>query len=138
MVRSHPGHSFVVKADVTALECDAWLCPTDDVFHVTAGFGRPVGKPEGGFLAGYHWMPDELAKVFEQPDGSPLIVLGRVGRTPARNPEEVSGFIDVLLPVIDEFVELAIQHCEEPEGRPLRIALPLIGTGEGGPTGSQR
>lgn len=137
MVHSHPGHVFVVKADLTALECDAWLCPTDDDFHVTAGFGRSVDKPEGGFLAGYRWIPDELAKVFEQPVNSPLIVLGRVGRAPARNPEEVSEFIDVLLPVIDEFVELAIQHCEEPEGRPLRIALPLIGTGEGGLRGAK-
>lgn len=137
IVRSHPGHVFVVKADVTALECDAWLCPTDDAFHVTAGFGRPVDKPEGGFLAGYQWMPDELVKVFGQPDKRPLIVLGRIGRTPAMNPEEVSEFIDVLLPVIDKFVELAIQHCEEPEGRPLRIALPLIGTGEGGLRGAK-
>lgn len=132
-----PGHVFVVNADVTALQCDAWLCPTDDSFHVTAGFGKAVGKPLGGFLAGHRWMPDQLAKIFERPDKGPIIVLGRIGRPPARNPEEVSGLIEALLPVIDEFVTLAKQHCERPEGRPLRIALPLIGTGAGGLRGAK-
>ncbi len=136
-MRSHPGHVFVVKADVTALQCDAWLCPTDDAFHVTAGFGRPVGKPEGGFIPGHRWLPNELAKVFDQRDDSPLIVLGRVGRSPARNPKEVSEFIEALLPIIDKFVDLALQHCAGPDGRPLRIALPLIGTGAGGLRGAK-
>lgn len=133
----HPGHMFVVQADITALECDAWLCPTDDALHVTAGFGRPLGKPEGGFLEGYHWLPNEFAKIFEQPDMGPLIVLGRVGRMPPRNPTEVSEFIDALLPVIDAFVGLATQHCAALEERPLRIALPLIGTGQGGLQGAK-
>lgn len=137
MVRSPHGHVFVVKADVTALQCDAWLCPTDDAFRVTAGFGRSVDKPDGGFLAGRHWLPNELATVFKQPDGSPVIVLGRVGRRPARNPEEVSKFIKALLPVIDEFVDLAHRHCAAPAGRVLRIALPLIGTGAGGLRGAR-
>lgn len=137
MMRSEPGHVFVVKADVTALQCDAWLCPTDDGFHVTAGFGKPLDKPEGGFLAGQHWLPNELVKVFEQTDDRPLIVLGRVGRATAINPKEVSEFIDALLPIVDDFVDVAIQHCEEQEERPLRIALPLIGTGEGGLQGAR-
>ena len=137
MSRLYPGHVFVVKADVTALECDAWLCPTDDAFHVTAGFGRPVGKSSGGFIASHHWMPDELAKVYAQPENRPLIVFGRVGRSPAKNPGEVSEFIDAVLPVIDALVALAIQHCEDPESRPLRIALPVIGTGEGGLRGAK-
>ncbi len=137
MSRSHLGHVFVVKADVTALQCDAWLCPTDDEFHVTAGFGRPLGKPEGGYLGDQQWLPNQRAKVFEQPGNGPVIVLGRVGRTPPTNPEEVSKFIEELLPVIDEFVHLADEHCPEPEGRPLRIALPLIGTGAGGLRGAR-
>ena len=138
MTSPHPGHVFVVKADITALECDAWLCPTDDRFHVTAGFGRPVGKPEGGLVAGYRWHSAELAKIFAPPgDGRPLIVLGRVGRSPATNPEQVSALVKALLPVIDAFVELAIEHCAEPQGRLLRIALPLLGTGEGGLRGAK-
>lgn len=28
--------TFVVKADITSLDCDAWLCPTGGVFSVTA------------------------------------------------------------------------------------------------------
>lgn len=137
MYCSRPGHLFVVKADVTALQCDAWLCPTDAAFHVTAGFGRPLGAPEGGYLSGQEWLPNELAKVFEHPGDGPVIVLGRVGRKTPRNPEEVPKFIEGLLPIIDEFALLALEHCPDPEGRPLRIALPLIGTGGGGLRGSR-
>ena len=41
------GHVFVVKADVTTMTCDAWLCPTDQrVLHhgrfcTRAGTRRP-------------------------------------------------------------------------------------------------
>lgn len=97
-----------------------------------------MGKPEGGLVAGYRWHSAELAKIFAPPeDGRPLIVLGRVGRAPARNPREVSALVKALLPVIDAFVELAIEHCAEPQGRLLRIALPLLGTGEGGLRGAK-
>lgn len=138
MARPQTGHVFVVKADITALDCDAWLCPTDDSFHVTAGFGRPVGKPEGGFLADCRWNPGELVQPFApSEDGRPLIVLGRVGKAPARSPEEVSEVVKALLPVIDAFVDVAIEHCAEPDGRLLRIALPLVGTGDGGLRGAK-
>ena len=69
MVSSRPGHVFVVKADITALECDAWLCPTDDWFDITVGFGWSVGKPEGGILAGYRWHAAESAQLFAPPEG---------------------------------------------------------------------
>lgn len=138
MAPSQPGHVFVVKADITALDCDAWLCPTDAAFHITAGFGRPVGKPEGGFLAGYRWHVDESAQLFAPPGGGrPLIVLGRVGRAPARTPDEVSEFVKALLPVVDAFVDVAIEHCAQPDGRLLRIALPFVGTGAGGLRGAK-
>lgn len=138
MVPSDSGHVFVVKADVTSLDCDAWLCPTDGEFHVTSGFGWPVGKPEGGYLADRQWSSGELVQVFGQPDkNEPLIVLGRIGREPARTPAEVSGFIEELLPVIDGFVDLAAALRCEPKGRPRRIALPLIGTGAGGLRGAR-
>ena len=97
-----------------------------------------MGKPDGGFLAGYRWLQDEFAKVFTEPRrGEPLIVLGRVGRTPATNPDEVSKFVEALLPVIDAFVDLAAEKCAKPEDRPLRIALPLVGTGDGGLQGAK-
>ena len=138
MAPSQAGHVFVVKADITALDCDAWLCPTDDAFHVTAGFGRPVGKPAGGTLAGYRWHASEWAQPFApSEDGRPLIVLGRVGRAPATNPEEVSALVKALLPVIDAFVDVAIEHCAALEGRLLRFALPVIGTGDGGLRGAK-
>lgn len=96
-----------------------------------------MDKPEGGFLAGYSWQPNEVAKVFDKSGDGPLTILGRVGRKEARNPKEVSEVIESLLPVIDEFVALAMRHCTEVEERPLRIALPLIGTGAGGLRGAR-
>lgn len=138
MAPSQPGHVFVVKADITALRCDAWLCPTDASFHVTAGFGKAVGKPEGGFLAGYRWHASEWAQLFPPPEnGRPLIVLGRVGRAPARTPQEVVKYVEALLPVIDAFVEVAMEHCAGPDRRLLRVALPLVGTGAGGLRGAK-
>lgn len=138
MAPSQPGHVFVVKADITALDCDAWLCPTDASFHVTAGFGKAVGEPEGGFLAGYRWHASEWAQLFAPPEsGRPLIVLGRVGRAPARIPQEVVKYVEALLPVIDAFVEVAMEHSARPDGRLLRVALPLVGTGSGGLRGAR-
>lgn len=56
------------------------------------GFGRPVGKSAGGLLTGYRWQSGESAQLFAPlEDGEPLIVLGRVGRAPARKSKPSKG-----------------------------------------------
>ncbi len=128
------GHLFVVKADVTTIDCDAWLCPTDGDFHVTDGFGKALGLNGAGTLRGHGWKPGHRVLPFNwsQPE-QPLIFLGDVGRARPETPKEVAALIRELLPVVDEFVGRGIESClANATNRKLRLALPLIGTGHGG------
>jgi NAD-dependent SIR2 family protein deacetylase len=133
-----PGHVFVVKADVTTIDCDAWLCPTDVLFKVNASFGKPLGLSDGGFLPGYEWPRDRhaIAADHHHHQNQPVAVLGYVGRVTPTNPQEVTALIEKLLPVIGEFVEVAVKQADV-KRRPLRLALPLIGTGHGGLSGAK-
>lgn len=131
------GHAFVVKADVTTLDCDAWLCPTDTAFSVTQGFGAAVGLPFGGYLRGLNWGDRRAIAFPERPEGTPLIVLGEVGQIAATRPDEVAALIARLLPVIGDFVDVALTSCHGNMRRPLRLALPLIGMGQGGLSGAK-
>ncbi len=132
------GHVFVVKADVTTIDCDAWLCPTDVRFKVNAGFGKPLGLPDGGLLPGYEWPTKQRAIAADRhrQQNQPLTVLGKVGQVTPANPQEVTALIEKLLPVIGEFVEVAVKQADATR-RPLRLALPLIGTGHGGLSGAK-
>ncbi len=128
---------FVVKADVTTLDCDAWLCPTDRSFSVTRGFGAAVGLPCGGNLRGLRWGDRRAVAFPEHPESAPLIVLGEVGQVVATGPDEVAALITRLLPVIGDFVDVALSCCQADTRRPLRLALPLIGMGQGGLSGAK-
>jgi hypothetical protein len=128
------GHLFVVKADVTTIDCDAWLCPTDGDFHVTEGFGKALGLNGAGTVRGHGWKLGCRVLPFNwsQPD-QPLIFLGDVGRRTPETPAEVAGLITELLPVVDEFVDRAKESFRATAtSRKPRLALPLIGTGHGG------
>lgn len=130
------GHTFVVKADVTAIDCDAWLCPTDAMFSVTAGFAQAVGLSRAGRLKGFRWNGAEAIPFNPQRDGGPLIVLGAVGRRRPKTPEQVARHVAQLQPVVDAFIRVAVDHCRpNPSRKQLRLGLPLIGTGHGGLNG---
>ncbi|OBJ86041.1 hypothetical protein A9W97_18695 [Mycobacterium gordonae] len=130
------GHVFVVKADVTTIDCDAWLCPTDPDFHVTAGFASAVGLSQEGCLEEMSW--DDAAVPFNPKHTRPLIVLGNVGNYEAKSPHDVEHQVSKLKPVVKAFVRIAIEYCCVPNSElPLRLALPLIGTGQGGLRGAK-
>jgi NAD-dependent SIR2 family protein deacetylase len=131
------GHVFVVKADVTTIDCDAWLCPTDVGFKVNAGFGAPLGLPDGGIFQGQRWSGRSAIPADHQAGNGPLAVLGKVGQLTPTSPKEVAHLIKKLLPVVGEFVDLAAKLRDAKTGRPLRLALPLIGTGHGGLSGAK-
>jgi hypothetical protein len=132
------GHLFVVKADVTTIDCDAWLCPTDRGFSITEGFAAALGMPGSGTMRGHRWGPQRRVIPFHWGEQSkPLIFLGDVGRLRPENPEEVELLITELLPVVDEFVDSAITRVGPALDRPARLALPLIGTGHGGLSGAK-
>jgi hypothetical protein len=125
-----------VKGDVTTIACDAWLCPTDRVFSVTKGFRKALGLVDR-YLTGYEWRGRQAIPFKRQPKSQPLIVLGKVGQRKPSRPEEVTALVDKLVPVITEFVEVAVREVEGHPDRPTRLALPLIGTGHGGLSGAK-
>jgi hypothetical protein len=141
------GHVFVVKGDVTKIKCDAWLCPTDVNFSVTAIFGPALGYPGRKKLTGHCWdgrnaVPYNPAVT---PPGArtkgtratPLIVLGNVGMNTPRSDRQIQSHVEELLPVVTDFVRVAKGEVTPPENQPLRLALPLIGTGRGGLAGAK-
>lgn len=133
-----PGHLFVVQADVTTIKSDAWLCPTDPDFRIEPAWRKALGMNENDeILHGHDWGVRRAAVYI--PENSPPsaittpVVLGDVGRVPPSSPEEVEAAITDLLPVVEDFAEVALEQCSKSDlEAPLRLALPLIGTGEGG------
>ncbi|WP_156657796.1 SIR2 family NAD-dependent protein deacylase, partial [Mycobacterium kyorinense] len=124
------GHVFVVKADIRTIMCDAWLCPTDGGFNIEpwAREGLEVKSPR---LTGYSWGGRRA--IAYKHNAIPLIVLGNVYTTPTSGPEGIAARIDQLLPLIDEFVGVSVAHLARSQSdQPPRLALPLIGTGQGG------
>jgi hypothetical protein len=145
--RPIPGHVFVVKGDVTKIKCDAWLCPTDVNFSVTASFGPALGYPGRKRLHGHRWHGRQAIAyrpattrpktLTEDTRTAPLIVLGNVGRTTPQTESEIRSQIEELLPVVTEFVQVTKSEVIPPGDHPLRLALPLIGTGRGGLAGAK-
>ncbi len=129
------GHVFVVKADVTTIMCDAWLCSTDREFYLESWARKGLGIKDD-HLNGYDW--DRRRAIVYDGDASPLVILGDVGQTTASRSESIGARMDELLGVIDDFVAVATDRLGRGEpGLPLRLALPLIGTGKGGLEGVQ-
>lgn len=125
-----PGHVFVVKADVTTIMCDAWLCSTDRDFKLEQWARKALGI-RTRHLKGHSW--GRRRAIPYNRDAKPLIVLGDVGQTTASGPDEIEARLQQLFPVIDQFADVATKHfAGRTSNLPLRLALPLIGTGRGG------
>lgn len=124
------GHVFVVKADVTTIMCDAWLCSTDCDFTIEPWARKALGI-KTRHLKGHRW--GRRRAIPYDRSATPLVVLGDVGQTTASEPERIEQRLEQLFPVIDQFAEVAIKHSPGRKSNlPLRLALPLIGTGQGG------
>lgn len=127
-LRDRP-HVFVVLGDVTRIECDAWLLPTDDNFHITPPFRGAVGiQSDGnGKLPRFEWGTSSVHHLGRHADGhGPHIWLGRVGRGEGEWSQQLGA-------VAAEFIEQAGQGARAAaEGRYPVVALPAIGTGHGG------
>ena len=52
------GHLFIVDADITRIDCDAWLLPTDARFWVTELFSSAAGMDGPGRLRTESWPTD--------------------------------------------------------------------------------
>lgn len=127
------GHLFVVRADLTELECDAVLVPTDDVFCVEAPWAELVGTEGTTNLEVDSWGADELVRRLGRSRKIPIVFLGRVATA-----EGTETSIARAAEVASAYVEAAsrmVRSLKKPAHRSRRIALPLIGTGAAGLAG---
>ena len=137
------GHVFVTMSDLTQVACDAWLLPTDGTGHITAAWrerapadvrfdGRwcledlPDPWPPAAVAPVRHWYQERRG------GGQPAERHNQAG---AANIGSVGADVDRYLRGTRTFITEAARVATPAFGRdrPL-LALPLVGTGEGGGT----
>ena len=123
------GHVFVVRGDLRALACDAWLLPTDRSVYVSASWAQGlrgcVPQPPDD------WRDDgcRAFAVPGKPRERPMPWLVNVGRTPGT---PVGWYMDGVRQFLRAAGAAALARgALYDRARPL-LALPLVGTGEGG------
>jgi hypothetical protein len=129
------GHVFVVRGDLTDLACDDVLVPTDADQVVTDGFLRAVPESARGQRREQHTVVR-----CERGDAG-----GRVVRLPQEDESPQAWLVDVsgdpddpdpgwFTAGVREFLDRVAAEDRPPaRGRARRlVALPLVGTGEGG------
>ena len=116
------GQVFVVAGDITKVACDAWLLPTDTAFNISESFQASVGG--SGQLSGREWGDARVIAL--DPAASP-IWLANIGGTERTDPRT---YVEVL----DEFASKA-KPSPALTSRPPVLAVPVLGTGEGGGEG---
>ncbi len=129
-----PGHLFVIDSDLTKLYCDAVLVPVDirltleKAWHaLLKSVGWPmlkrVAQPEGWGSTVHAFRLEQHAS--QTAASYPEIWLGEVGRS---NPPD-GHYARVLV----EFVRRVSERAKStPRSAPLRVGVPVVGTGEGG------
>lgn len=127
-------HVFVTHADLHRLACDAWLLPTDVHGTVTPGWLTGADAPTQAWMRSLsRGLPAPCERMPALPAESgptrPWIVATDIGREPGANPAS-------FLPAIATFVATAAEAARSrplvaKRERPL-LAIPAIGTGEGG------
>lgn len=123
------GHVFVVRGDLRALACDAWLLPTDRSLYISESWARglrgAVPQPPDD------WR-DDGCRAFPVPDtphNAPVPWLVNVGKTPGT---PVEWYMDGVRQFLRAASAAVLERGPLNErSRPL-LALPLVGTGEGG------
>jgi SIR2-like domain len=120
------GHLFIVHGDLTTIACDAILVPTDEWFTFTESWDSlELEEPESG------WGNQKVIQYGDKPR-EPQIWLGNIGQP--GNENEFAKYE----PAVKEFIQRATATIPlEREGRiykwrKLRLALNVIGSGEGG------
>jgi hypothetical protein len=120
------GHLFIAHCDLTTIACDAILVPTDECLSFTESWDSlELEVPESG------WGDQKVIKYGDEPR-EPQIWLGNIGR-----PGNANEFA-MYEPAVKEFIQRAKATIPlKRQGRiyqwpKLRLALNVIGSGEGG------
>ena len=128
-VAPEPGHLFITRGDLTKLECDAWLVPTDAHLAIESPWigclRAPLPAAPDGWSAGQiRVMPCAPAK-----DGDPAPWLVNVGAWQGTDPSwHVEGVSDWIAAASRTLSSTPPRHRR---ARHL-LALPVVGTGKGG------
>lgn len=127
------GHVFITMGDITHMEVDAWLLPTDERLAISRGWYDAIPKlrerlarTDIADLTNRQARAAPLAREAEEP----AVVLATV---PLQGVLDASG-IEHIEASVCEFVEVALDVTDAPRhSRSKRLlALPSFGTGEGG------
>jgi len=117
-------HVFVLHGDLTRLACDAWLVPTDRAMTIERPWQAALGTTERRYPASFAAGRRTLVVDEPRPHRG-LPILTDVGGVASRD-------IDWYVEGVREFLAVAAAAPERLE-RPRRlVALPLVGTGQGG------
>lgn len=127
---SNSGHLFIINGDLKQLHCDAWLLPTDQLLSVTPAFSSvfdtfgELGDPSNPSV---RWIEGCALAIPHTQSGGPDIWIGDVGRDPRT---DITHFTQRA----QAFISQASQRASNRLGdkRPPLIALPALGTGDGG------
>jgi hypothetical protein len=132
-------HVFVTLGDVTHVECDAWMLPSDSQYNVehywtagVSGLGEQLSKTTSAdFSAG-----SVLAiPVAEWDQMKPLPILTAV---PLHGIRDRNG-LDELAEAVGAFIEVGAREAKTRAARHRRpkalLAMPALGTGQGGGKG---
>lgn len=127
------GHVFVTMGDITHLECDAWLLPTDEQLAITDGWFEALPELQERLdrtdTAVLRTGDAQAAPLAPGGDG-PAIVLATV---PLEGVLDASG-IEHIEASVREFVGCAALMAAAPRHKRSKrlLALPSFGTGKGG------
>ncbi|WP_026373109.1 SIR2 family NAD-dependent protein deacylase [Agrococcus lahaulensis] len=127
------GHVFITMGDITHLECDAWLLPTDERPEITPGWFEALPELRERLartdVASLRAGDAQAVPLAPGGDG-PAIVLATV---PLNGVLNATG-VEHIETSVREFVECAAHMAAAPrhERSKRLLALPSFGTGKGG------
>jgi hypothetical protein len=124
----------VVHGDLTALDCDVAVVPTDALLRVESSWHELVTQDEARAALPNGWRAagGRSADIGRREDDGPVRVLVQVA---ARGSEPVGWYVDGVREALRRTQDSGCRPAAR-RGRPL-VGLPLVGTGLGGGAGSR-
>ena len=136
------GHLFSTEADISKIACDAWLLPTDEQKNVlplwTDGHKDDIlaelsNKDYSSFVFPEDWSRSwnraAAPKTWKKSNG-PMPILTITRSECCEEQDTLEWRVDAIRHFVDAWIANPLRHLPS-RARPL-LAVPLVGTGEGG------